>query len=64
METLMSYLKQPSTLRGLIAIIASLGVVLSPELTEAIIATAVGAVGIVEVLRNENKAEDKASNDA
>lgn len=55
MEKLLKYAKQPSTWRGVITVLGAFGVYISPELAEAIIATAIGAYGIVEVIRNEDK---------
>lgn len=53
METILGYLKQPSTWRGIITVLGALGVYISPELTDAIIGLALGAFGVVEVVRNE-----------
>ena len=51
-------LNQPSTWRGLISLLSGLGVAISPELVEHIVALAVSAFGIVEIVRSEkaNKA--------
>lgn len=46
-------LNQPSTWRGLISLLSGLGFAISPELAEHIIALAVSAFGVVEVIRNE-----------
>ena len=53
MDTVFKYLKQPSTLRGIIGVLAAFGVAFSPEQTEAVVTLAVAAVGAVEVFRNE-----------
>jgi len=55
MSKIIDYLTQPSTYRGIIGVAAGFGLVLAPELQEAIIAAAVGVFGLVEVLRDENK---------
>lgn len=55
MDTILSYLRQPSTWRGLITVLGTLGVVVSPELSAEIVATCIGVVGIIEVVRNEKK---------
>ena len=55
MNTLLGYLKQPSTWRGLIGIISAFGLVLSPEQATAIISLGVAGIGAVEVFRNEKK---------
>ena len=46
-------LNQPSTWRGLISLLSGLGVAISPELAEHIVAIAVSAFGIVEIVRSE-----------
>ena len=55
MDLILNYLKQPSTLRGIFSLLGAFGVAISPELSTEIIATVVGAIGIVEVVRNEDK---------
>ena len=46
-------LNQPSTWRGLIGLLSGPGVAISPELAEHIVALAVSAFGIVEIVRSE-----------
>lgn len=46
-------LNQPSTWRVLISLLSGLGVAINPELVEHIIALAVSAFGIVEIVRSE-----------
>ena len=46
-------LNQPSTWRGLISLLSGLGIALSPELVGHIVALAVSAFGIVEIVRSE-----------
>lgn len=59
MSDFVSFLKQPSTLRGIIGLLGVLGVVVSPEQIEAI-AVAVGAIlAAIEIFRNENKNKPK-----
>ena len=55
METIFKYLKQPSTLRGIIGVLGAVGVALSPEQTEAIISLGIAAIAAIEVFRNEDK---------
>lgn len=55
METILKYLKQPSTIRGIIGVLGAVGVALSPEQTEAIVTAAIAALGVFEVFRNEDK---------
>lgn len=50
-DTLLNYLGQSSTWRGLILVGGSLGWSLSPSHNEAIIAAALGVVGLINVLR-------------
>ena len=54
-------LNQPSTWRGLIGLLSGLGVAISPELAEHIVALAVSAFGIVEIVRSEKKYQQMKS---
>ena len=51
LDTLLNYLGQSSTWRGAILVAGSLGWSLSPSHNEAIIAAALGVVGLINVLR-------------
>lgn len=51
MQTLIDYLKQESTWRGLIQIAAAFGCVFSPEQAGAIIAAGLAAVGIINTFK-------------
>lgn len=53
LSILVSYLRQPSTWRGAIAVASAAGVAVSPDLTEAITTVGVAGIGLVEVIRNE-----------
>ena len=53
MEGLISRLKEPSTWRGIAGIAALLGIAISPEMQNAIVAVAVGVVSIIEIFRKE-----------
>lgn len=53
MDGLIKRLKEPSTWRGVTGILALLGIAVTPELSDAIIAVAVGVVSIIEILRKE-----------
>ncbi len=55
METILKYLRQPSTLRKLFTLLGLFGIAISPDLSAEIIATVIGAIGVVEVIRNEKK---------
>mgnify|MGYP000551933727 CR=1 FL=1 len=52
-------LNQPSTWRGLIGILTGFGFAISPELAEQIIALAVSAFGLIEIVRNEKNEKIK-----
>jgi len=52
---LIERLKEPSTWRGLVAILTGLGVTLQPNQAEAIIAAGLAVVGLIEVFRREKK---------
>ena len=53
-DKLWKLLKQPSTLKGLIAIAGILGVIVTPEYMEAIGAAAVFAYGFYQIFRDED----------
>ena len=46
-------LKQESTWRGLIALIAVCGVTIQPDLAEAIITAAVSLVGLINIIKKD-----------
>lgn len=46
-------LDEPSTWKGIIALLATFGVSIHPELAQAIITAAVSVVGVIEILVNE-----------
>jgi hypothetical protein len=54
-DTLLNYLGQSSTWRGVILVAASFGIVFEPELQNHIIGAALGLVGIINILRNGGK---------
>jgi hypothetical protein len=43
-------LKEPSTWRGIILVLAAVGVKLSPELADAIIASGISLAGVIAIL--------------
>ena len=53
-ETVMKYLNQSSTYKGLFSVLAAFGVVLKPELADAIIACALGVIGLINVIIDEH----------
>ena len=55
MNKVLELLNQQSTWKGLIGLAAAIGLVLTPEQTSAIVAAAMGAMGVINVFRNENK---------
>jgi len=57
MNTILSYLQQASTWRGIIGIVTAFGVILSPEQTGAIVTLGVALIGAIEVFRNEKNKE-------
>jgi hypothetical protein len=59
METILNYLRQNSTWRGLIGLATAAGIMISPELSEAIIAAGMGAIGVINVVRDEKKKKKK-----
>jgi hypothetical protein len=53
MNTLLNYLKAESTWRGIIAIVTALGITLSPEQANAIIAAGLAAIGIINTFKKD-----------
>ena len=54
-ETVLKYLNQASTYKGLFSVLAAFGVVLKPELANAIIACALGVIGLINVIVDEHE---------
>lgn len=46
-------LQEPSTIRGLLALLAGFGITIAPQYHDAIIATFLGLIGIINVYRSE-----------
>lgn len=55
-DLILQYLRQSSTWRGLALILAAAGIAVDPALLEQIGVGVVGAIGLIETLRNERKA--------
>ena len=53
MKTVLNYLAMESTWRGMIQIATAAGVVIAPPLAAGIIATGLGAVGIINFFKNK-----------
>ena len=53
-EVIFKYLSQSSTYKGLFALLAAFGVIISPELSDAIIACALGIIGLVDEVIDEH----------
>ena len=54
-DVTLNKLSEPSTLRGLIAILAVVGVHIDTSLSDAIVSFSVALIGLVEVIRKEKK---------
>lgn len=54
LSTILKYLGQSSTYKGLFSVLAAFGVVLKPELADAIIACALGVIGLINVIVDEH----------
>ena len=54
-ETIMKYLQQPSTYKGIFAILGAFNIALSPELTAQITATCLAIIGLINVIVDEKK---------
>lgn len=55
LNSIMNYLSQPSTYKGLFTLLAAFGVAVSTDLSSAITATALAIVGLINVCINEKK---------
>ncbi|CDC20219.1 unknown [Clostridium sp. CAG:306] len=55
LETILRYLGQSSTYKGLFSVLAAFGVVLKPEMADAIIACALGIIGLINVIIDDHK---------
>jgi uncharacterized membrane protein len=55
MDWIIERLKEPSTWRGIIGLVTATGVALQPEQVEAIIATGLALIGVINVFRKEKK---------
>jgi len=55
MKTILEYLSQQSTWKGLIGLATAAGLALSPEQSAAIMAAGVALIGAINVFRNESK---------
>lgn len=64
LETILKYLNQASTYKGLFSVLAAFGVVLKPELADAIIACALGIIGLINVIVDEHKVKETAKTEA
>lgn len=54
-DLIIKYGKQSSTYKGFIAIATALGATVSQEQAEAIIASGIALIGLIEVFTDENK---------
>ena len=52
-KTILNYLNQTSTYKGIFSVLAAFGIVLKPELADAIIACALGIIGLINICINE-----------
>jgi hypothetical protein len=55
MHYILERLSEPSTWRGMVLLLTAFGVQLEPELQTHIIATGLGLVGVINVMRKEKK---------
>lgn len=59
LETILKYLGQSSTYKGLFSVMAAFGIALKPDLADAIIACALGIIGLINVLMDEHKTKEQ-----
>ncbi len=57
MKKILELLAQNSTWRGIIAIVTAAGVQIAPELQSAIITAGLGAIGLINVIRDGRKSK-------
>lgn len=55
MQSLLSKLSEPSTVRGLVALAGSLGMITNPQYSEHIVAAVLAVIGMINVWRKEPK---------
>lgn len=54
---IMNYLSQSSTYKGIFTILAACGIIVSPDLSNAIIALALAVIGLIDVIVDERAGE-------
>jgi hypothetical protein len=64
MKYLLERLNEPSTWRGLFALLTAVGLKLHPEMQEAILTTGLALIGMINVVRKESDATKPAANPA
>ena len=64
MKYLLERLKEPSTWRGLFALLTAVGLKLHPEMQEAILTTGLALIGMINVVRKESNGSNSAANPA
>ena len=55
MNAILDKLQEPSTVRGLIALLGAVGITVQPEYHEHIIAAVLALIGLINVWRKESK---------
>lgn len=55
MNIVLTKLQEPSTIRGVIAILAAFGMTIQPEYHEHIVAACLAIIGFINVWRKESK---------
>ena len=55
MNAILDKLQEPSTVRGLIALLGALGITIQPEYHNHIVAAVLALIGIINVWRKESK---------
>lgn len=54
-ETVRRYINQPSTLKGITAVLGAFGIIIDPTAVQAILAGVAALWGIIEIFRDEEK---------
>jgi hypothetical protein len=64
MKYILERIKEPSTWRGVFALLTAVGIKLHPEMQEAILTTGLALIGLINVIRRESNDTKPTANPA
>jgi hypothetical protein len=64
MKYILERIKEPSTWRGVFALLTAVGIKLHPEMQEAILTTGLALIGLINVIRRESNDTKPTTNPA